>query len=218
MFVISECSTVFDTCIFDHYPICVQLDNMDRKRGNKWNHIDPKMLPLPIVYNKVKRIWNHFFNIGIMPAKAWSLAVNSIQPLLICSRKGLQKIREEKKERYKKEVGEFGKEVDRGEINAQKELRYIRNKLIKMANREMEDSALYFREWWAGKADRPSYEMFKMLKVKHVANFILLMKDKSRIQVGSKEDNKRYIAQHFHSLLFDHPHQEMMLKRDLQIL
>ena len=86
-----------------------------------------------------------------------------------------QKIREEKKERYRKEVENL--EKNKGETNAQKELRELRIKLLRLADREMEDVALYFWERWVGKVDRPSHEMFRMLKVKHATEFIPLLKD-----------------------------------------
>ena len=94
------------------------------------------------------------------------------------------------------------KRVNKREINAQKELRELRSKMLRLADREVEDAALYFREWWARKADRPSLKMFRMLKVKQAAKF---MQDESRHRVSSEEANKGYIAQHFHSLLSDHP-------------
>ena len=47
-----------------------------------------------LVKEEVANIWNYFFNLGVTPAKAWSLTIKSTQSLLICTKIGMQKIRE----------------------------------------------------------------------------------------------------------------------------
>ena len=91
-FVNMDCHTLFDTCISDHYPISAILDCVDRKNASKWFHTDPILFNLPLVKEEVTKIWNFFFNLGITPAKAWSLAVKSSQSLLICARIGMHEL------------------------------------------------------------------------------------------------------------------------------
>ena len=51
-----ECHALFDTCISDQYPICVNLDSIDRKIVNKWFHTDPNLFKLPLIQEEVVKI------------------------------------------------------------------------------------------------------------------------------------------------------------------
>ncbi|MCO5576231.1 hypothetical protein L7F22_030040 [Adiantum nelumboides] len=210
MYVNVDCQARFDTCISDHYPICASLVKKDHKIGSKWFHTDPNLFKLPIVQEEVAKIWKYFFNIGITPAKAWSLAVKSTQSLLICKRIGMQKTREWRKNQYTLQIEELEKNVNKGNSSAQNALREARAKLNRFKDRELEDKVIFFREWWAGKADRPTPEMFRMLTAKHAADFIPFMKDKTGNEVSSDKENQRLIANHFWDLLTDN----LVLKED----
>ena len=59
------------------------------------------------------------------------------------------------------------KRANNGTISDQLALREARASLNWILDRELQEKAIFFREWWAGKVDRPLAEMFAMLKVKH---------------------------------------------------
>ena len=108
---------MLDTCISDHYPICANLKYDDRKIASKWFHTNPIIFSLSLVKEEVAKVWNYFFNIGISPAKAWSLAVKSFQSLLICTRIGMQKIREQRKKNLTMQVEVLEKRANSGTIS-----------------------------------------------------------------------------------------------------
>ena len=135
------CQTMFDTCIPDHYPICANLDCVDRKNAS--NHTDPILFNLPLVKEEVAKIWNYFFNLGITPAKAWSLAIKSTESLLICIKIGMQKIREKRKKNLTMQVEELEKRANNGSISDQIALRKARASLNRILNRELEEKGLF---------------------------------------------------------------------------
>ena len=57
--------------------------------------------------------------------------------------------------------------VNKGSSNVKDALRVARVTLNRINDRELEDSAIFFWEWWARKANRPTLKMFRMLKAKH---------------------------------------------------
>ena len=61
----------------------------------------------------------------------------------------------------------------------------------------MNKASLFFREWWVGKSDLPTLEMFKMLKVEQSRELIPLPLDENDIQISIEEANKDYIYLHF---------------------
>ena len=87
-----ECRTDYYTCLSDHYPIRSVFDKQDHKKRNKWFHTDPTLFKLPPVQEEVSKIWHHLFNQGLHRAKAWSLAINSTQSPLICTKKGAKEL------------------------------------------------------------------------------------------------------------------------------
>ena len=101
------------------------------------------------------------------------------------------------------QVEDLEKRANSGTISDQIAPRAASTSLNWILNRELEEKALFFREWWAGKADRPLPEMFGMLKVKHSDDFIPFMKNELGGQISSKEENLRFIAAHFQNLLND---------------
>ena len=109
------------------------------------------------------KIWNYFFNLGINPTNAWLLAIKSIQSLLICTKIGMQKIREQREKNLTMQVEDLEKRANTGSTS----LKEAKASLNWILDRDLEEKALFFREWWVGKVDRPSPEMFAMLKVKY---------------------------------------------------
>ena len=89
----------------------------------------------------------------------------------------MHKIREQRKKKFTRQIEDLEKRANNGTISDQIALREARASLNRILDRELEEKALFSREWWAGKVDHPSPEMFAMLKVKHSADFIPSMKD-----------------------------------------
>ena len=56
--------------------------------------------------------------------------------------------------------------ANNGNISDKLALREAKASLNRILDKELEEKALYFREWWAGKVDLSLPEMFAMLKVK----------------------------------------------------
>ena len=125
-FVTMDCQSLFDSCISDHYPICTNLTSDDKKNASKWFHTNHNLFNLPLVKEEMAKIWKHFFNIGITLARAWSLAVKSTQSLLICTRMGRQKIREQRKRSLSMQVETLEKRANSGNIRDQDALRDAR--------------------------------------------------------------------------------------------
>ena len=92
------------------------------------------------------------------------------------------------------QIEELEKRVHKGNFNVQEALREARSKINKIKDKELEDSAIFFCEWWAGKANRPTPKLVKMLKFKHAANFIPLMKEEMVMQVSLGEDSLQSIS------------------------
>ena len=113
----------------------------------------------------------------------------------------MQKIREQREKNLSMQIEVLEARANNGNISDQLALRKAITSLNWILYREIEEKALFFREWWAGKADRPSPKMFAMLKVKHSANFLPLMKDDLGVRVLSEEENLGFIATHFQNML-----------------
>ena len=115
----------------------------------------------------------------------------------MCIRKEAQNLRERRKQKIADEVEELELRVNQEDKNVWKVLKELRATLNKMASREMEEHSLFFHEWWAEKSDRPISVMFWMLKVKHIVDYIPLMKDGQGNHMCTEEENKRIIILHF---------------------
>ena len=101
------------------------------------------------------------------------------------------------------QVETLEKRANSGNIRDQDALRDARASLNQILDRELKEKAIFFREWWAGKVDRPLPKMFAMLKVKHANEHITLMKDEHWERVSSEEENLGLISAHFQNLLND---------------
>ena len=119
---------------------------------------------------------------------------------MICVSIGKKKLREHKKRRAQRAIKKLEKEVNEGHQEAEVELREQRKALAKIEDKEIEEAEVFFREWWAGKADRPTKQMFQMLKVKQSSEFIPLLKDQQGIPVHSEEENKEWIRRYYQQL------------------
>ena len=90
-------------------------------------------------------------------------------------------------------IEKLEKEVNEGNKEALVELREQKKTLSKIEDKEIEEAKVFFREWWAGQADRPTKQMFQMLKVKQSSEFIPLLKDQKGMLVHFEEENKEWI-------------------------
>ena len=120
----------------------------------------------------------------------------------------MQKIREQSKKNLTMQVEVLEARANNGTISDQLALREARASLNWILERELEEKALFFREWWVGKVDHPLLEMFVMLKFKHSVDYKPLMKDELGRGVSLEEENLGFIAAHFQNL-----HNEKGLKK-----
>ena len=206
-FIHTECKVSYSTSLSAHYPIITKIDNEEKRIKNKWFHTNPSLFKLPMVQEEITRIWKDFFSIGYSPAKAWSLAVKSTQSFLICVSIGRKKLREHKKKKAQRAIEKLEKEVNEGQQEAMVELREQKKTLSKIEDKEVEEAAVFFREWWVGQADRPSKQMFQMLKVKQSSEFIPLLKYQQGNMVHSEEENKEWIRSYYQQL-FQEPEED----------
>ena len=101
------------------------------------------------------------------------------------------------------QVENLEKRDNNGSISDQLALKEARASLNWILDRELEEKALFITELWVEKVDCPLPKMFAMLKVKHSAEYIPLMKDEIGGRVSSKEENLGFIAAHFQNLFND---------------
>lgn len=56
------------------------------------------------------------------------------------------------------------------------------------------------KHWWLGKSDRPTKEMYKVLRKKNLKDkVLLLLKEGQRVE--TKDENLKFIVDHFRSLI-----------------
>ena len=67
----------------------------------------------------------------------------------------------------------------------------------------------FLRDWWAGKVDKPSKEMFKLLKKKQAKDTIPLLVNKKGEEAKDQEENLQLVLTHFKDIfsadIRDHP-------------
>ena len=85
-------------------------------------------------------------------------------------------MREHKKNKTQRAIEKLEKQVKKGNKEALSELREQKSTLSKLEDKEIEDSSIVFRKWSARQVDKPTKQMFQMLKVKPIAAFIPLLK------------------------------------------
>lgn len=61
-------------------------------------------------------------------------------------------------------------------------------------------SNFFFREWWAGKVDKPSKEMFRLLQKKKEKDYLPLMRDEDGNRASCDQENKAPVQAHFQRL------------------
>ena len=157
------------TCISDHYPIITSIDDQDNRKKACWFHTDPALFKLPVVQEEIHNIWHSFFNQNLPPAKAWTLATKSTQNLLKQVRKEVTAHRQSRLEKLQKQLQEQEGTAPQDTVNL------TRAELKREEEIALKHTKLFTREWWAGKIDRPTPEMFKMLKVKQRQEYLPLL-------------------------------------------
>ena len=105
-----------------------------------------------------------------------------------------------KKKKAQASIEALEKKVNEGDKDAQSSLRAQKSILAQLEDWEIEETEIYFREWWAGKAYRLTKQMFQMLKAKQVANYLPLLKYQNGLEASSDDENKIWIHNHFKKL------------------
>ena len=86
LFIKTKAKTMYTSCLSDHYPLMVTLDNKDSKIRNQWFHTDPDLFSLPVIKEQVQVVWDQAFT-SSSPARAWNQAIKQTQSLLVSVRK-----------------------------------------------------------------------------------------------------------------------------------
>lgn len=192
-----ECLVDTSTCISDHYPIIITMDNLDIRHKAGWFHTDPALFKLPLVKEEIEQIWTSFFSANLSPAKAWNLAIKSTQNLLKQVRKEVTALRINRLAKLQEQLRVQEASPNPGNLNQ------IRAQIKREEEIALQQAKLFSREWWAGKTDRPCREMFKMLKVKQRQEHLPLLRFKNGVQALNHEENKKLLSEHYRATFLE---------------
>ncbi|MCO5559278.1 hypothetical protein L7F22_012874 [Adiantum nelumboides] len=186
----------FTSCLSDHYPLSISLDDEGSKVRNQWFHTDPALFMLPVVQETLSIIWMESFRAHRSPARAWSQALRSTQRYLIHTRKEVANIKRQRRDNIYKDLSAL-ESGPQGKIT-QEAITILRGKLKEEEDIRLKHSTAFFKHWWAGKVNRPSKEMFRSIKKKNAKERVPLFK--TNPPISSENQNLDYAREHFSKL------------------
>lgn len=188
------------THISDHFPIILDAKVTNVRCRNGWFHSDSTLFKCNVVQKSVQAIFTEAFKLNQSPSKAWAIAVRNTQTALIQFKKDADAFRSSKKQKIIELLASFA-HLD----PSSHAVLVLKEKLKKEELIEAQRARVFYREIWAGKADRPCKETFINLKKKKAKEFIPALRDKDGRCFATQEEKLMYSGKFFADIFSSPP-------------
>ena len=130
----------------------------------------------PYVEQGIKNIsTKHFFGSQSSVGK-WFQALKDTQLFLTKTKKKVNQIRSKRRRNKHKQLQDLEAQIDQGAVEKVEKYLKIKATLRQEEEINCEHLKLFLSDWWIGKGDRPSKEMFSIIKKKQKKDFIPMPK------------------------------------------